>query len=97
MPQVRIGGAHLRSAMAKKGATSETKNPLTMKRLRRTMMFVPGNNPGMMQDAYIYGPDSIMLDLEDSVTLAEKDAARLLVYHALQSVDSMSVRSMWNT
>lgn len=58
-----------------------------MQRLRRTMMFVPGNNPGMMQDAYIYGPDSIMLDLEDSVTLAEKDAARLLVYHALQSVD----------
>ena len=51
------------------------------------MMFVPGNNPGMMADAHIYGPDSIMLDLEDSVTLAEKDAARLLVYHALQSVD----------
>ena len=51
------------------------------------MMFVPGNNPGMMTDAHIYGPDSIMLDLEDSVTLAEKDAARLLVYHALQSVD----------
>ena len=25
-------------------------------------MFVPGNNPGMMQDAFIYGPDSIMLD-----------------------------------
>ena len=41
------------------------------------MMFVPGNNPGMMQDAYIYHPDSIMLDLEDSVTMAEKDAARL--------------------
>ena len=58
-----------------------------MQRLRRTMMFVPGNNPGMMADAHIHGPDSIMLDLEDSVTLAEKDAARLLVYHALQSVD----------
>ena len=41
------------------------------------MMFVPGNNPGMMQDAHIYGPDCIMLDLEDSVTMAEKDAARL--------------------
>ena len=51
------------------------------------MMFVPGNNPGMMQDAFIYGPDSIMLDLEDSVTIAEKDAARLLVYNALKSVD----------
>ncbi len=51
------------------------------------MMFVPGNNPGMMQDAFIYGPDSIMLDLEDSVTMAEKDAARLLVYNALKSID----------
>ena len=50
-------------------------------------MFVPGNNPGMMQDAFIYGPDSIMLDLEDSVTMAEKDAARLLVYNALKSID----------
>ena len=50
-------------------------------------MFVPGNNPGMMADAHIYGPDSIMLDLEDSVTMAEKDAARLLVYNALRSID----------
>lgn len=50
-------------------------------------MFVPGNNPGMMQDAHIYAPDSIMLDLEDSVTMAEKDAARLLVYNALTTID----------
>lgn len=58
-----------------------------MERLRRTMMFVPGNNPGMMADAHIYGPDSIMLDLEDSVTMTEKDAARLLVYNALKTID----------
>lgn len=50
-------------------------------------MFVPGNNPGMMADAFIYGPDSIMLDLEDSVTMAEKDAARLLVHNALKTID----------
>lgn len=50
-------------------------------------MFVPGNNPAMMSDAHIYGPDSIMLDLEDSVTVSEKDTARLLVYNALKSVD----------
>ena len=50
-------------------------------------MFVPGNNPGMMADAHVYGPDSIMLDLEDSVSMAEKDTARLLVYNALKSVD----------
>lgn len=58
-----------------------------MERLRRTMMFVPGNNPAMMADAHIYGPDSIMLDLEDSVTMTEKDAARLLVYNALKTID----------
>lgn len=51
------------------------------------MMFVPGNNPGMMADAHIYGPDSIMLDLEDSVTITEKDTARLLVYNALKTID----------
>lgn len=50
-------------------------------------MFVPGNNPAMMADAHIYGPDSIMLDLEDSVSMAEKDTARLLVHNALKSVD----------
>ena len=50
-------------------------------------MFVPGNNPAMMADAHIYGPDSIMLDLEDSVTMAEKDTARLLVHNALKSID----------
>lgn len=56
-------------------------------RLRRTMMFVPGNNPAMIQDAHIYHPDAIMLDLEDSVTIAQKEAARLLVYHALKTID----------
>jgi len=50
-------------------------------------MFVPGNNPGMMADAHIYGPDSIMLDLEDSVSMMEKDTARLLVYNALRTID----------
>ncbi|MCT7698414.1 MAG: aldolase/citrate lyase family protein, partial [Lactobacillus crispatus] len=54
-------------------------------RLRRTMMFVPGNNPAMIKDAGIYGADSIMLDLEDSVSLTEKDAARMLVYEAIKT------------
>ena len=57
-----------------------------MIKLRRTMLFVPGNNPGMMSDAHIYGSDALMFDLEDSVSLGEKDAARLLVYHALKTI-----------
>lgn len=58
-----------------------------MERLRRTMMFIPGNNPAMVKDAYIYGCDSIMFDLEDSVSVTEKDAARSLVFHALTTID----------
>ncbi len=57
-----------------------------MKQLRRSMLFVPGNNPGMIRDAHIYGSDSIMFDLEDSVSMTEKDAARFLVYQALTSL-----------
>lgn len=54
--------------------------------LRRSMLFVPGNNPGMIRDAHIYGSDSIMFDLEDSVSIMEKDTARFLVYSALTSL-----------
>lgn len=58
-----------------------------MGRLRRTMMFIPGNNPAMITDGHIYGSDSIMFDLEDSVSLKEKDSARFLVYNALKTID----------
>lgn len=58
-----------------------------MARLRRTMLFIPGNNPNMIQNAGILGADSIILDLEDSVSIEEKDAARDLVYNALKYVD----------
>lgn len=57
------------------------------KRLRRTMMYVPGSNPGMLADAHIYGADSLMFDLEDSISLLEKDSARLLVYNAVKNID----------
>lgn len=41
----------------------------------------------MIKDAYIYNCDCIMFDLEDSVSYAEKDAARSLVFHALTTID----------
>jgi len=53
-------------------------------RIRRSMLFVPGANAAMLSNAFIYPADSLMFDLEDSVILREKDAARRLVYHALQ-------------
>lgn len=58
-----------------------------MERLRRTMMFVPGANAAMLRDAPLYGADSIMFDLEDAVSLKEKDSARVLVHSALKTFD----------
>ncbi|MBZ9583712.1 citrate (pro-3S)-lyase subunit beta [Klebsiella quasivariicola] len=59
--------------------TPERKN-----RLRRSMLFVPGANAAMLSNAFIYPADALMFDLEDAVAVREKDAARRLVYHALQ-------------
>ena len=56
-------------------------------RLRRTMQFIPGNNPGMVQNGGVLGADSLILDVEDAITLREKDAARFLVASALKSVN----------
>ncbi|MCG8484208.1 MAG: aldolase/citrate lyase family protein [Clostridia bacterium] len=58
-----------------------------MDKLRRTMLYVPGNNPGMLRDAGIYGADSLMFDLEDSIALTEKVSARFMVHHAIGSMD----------
>lgn len=61
------------------------------KRLRRTMMFLNAQKPGLIKDPYIYKPDSIMLDLEDAVAQSQKDAARFSLYHALQEIDYRGV------
>lgn len=65
-----------------------------MERLRRTMMFVPGANAAMLRDAPLYGADSIMFDLEDSVSLKEKDTSRALVYFALKTFDYSQVETV---
>ena len=61
------------------------------KRLRRSMMFLNAQKPGLIKDPYVYGPDSIMLDLEDAVAMKEKDAARFSLYHALQEINYRGV------
>lgn len=56
-----------------------------MNSLYRTMFFVPGNNPGKIVKAEIYKSDCIIYDLEDSVSIFEKDSARILVRNALKA------------
>lgn len=61
------------------------------KRLRRSMMFLNCQKPGLIKDPYIYKPDSIMLDLEDAVAENQKDAARYSLFHALKEIDYRGV------
>ncbi|MDO4285085.1 MAG: aldolase/citrate lyase family protein [Eubacteriales bacterium] len=56
-------------------------------RLRRTMLFLNAQKPGLLRDPYIYRPDSLILDLEDAVAENQKDAARFSLFHALRSID----------
>ncbi|MDO5047993.1 MAG: CoA ester lyase [Anaerococcus sp.] len=52
----------------------------------RSMLFMPGNNPGMLVSADILDADAIIYDLEDAVALDQKDAARDLVANALENL-----------
>lgn len=52
--------------------------------LMRTSMYVGGTSPVKMIQAGFYNEDCLVYDLEDSVSAGEKDAARLLVYHAVK-------------
>ena len=54
----------------------------------RTLLFIPGNNPGMLQSSDILGADGVIIDLEDAVALPEKDAARILVSEYLSTFES---------
>jgi citrate lyase subunit beta / citryl-CoA lyase len=56
-------------------------------RLRRSRLYLPGSEPKYYINAGLHGPDAVILDLEDSVHPAEKDAARILVRNALRAVD----------
>lgn len=51
----------------------------------RSILFIPGNNPGMLQNSEILGADALFIDLEDAVAISEKDTARLLVKEYLKS------------
>ncbi|WP_426348347.1 HpcH/HpaI aldolase/citrate lyase family protein [Alloiococcus sp. CFN-8] len=54
--------------------------------LRRSLLFLPGNNPGMLQSAELLGADGVILDLEDAVNIREKLSARILVREALKNI-----------
>jgi len=68
--------------------------PSDRDRIRRSRLYLPGSEPKYFINAALHGPDAIILDLEDSVHAAEKDAARLLVRNALRAVDFLCCERM---
>ena len=55
--------------------------------MRRSMLFLPGNNPNMLINGNCLGADAVIFDLEDAVAPAEKDAARILVRNTMKYMD----------
>jgi citrate lyase subunit beta / citryl-CoA lyase len=53
-------------------------------RLRRSLLYVPGNMPSMLQNIPVFASDAVIIDLEDAVPHGEKDAARRLVRRFLE-------------
>jgi len=68
--------------------------PSARDRMRRSRLYVPGSEPKYFINAALHGADGVILDLEDSVHPAEKDAARLLVRNALRGVDFLQCERM---
>lgn len=58
--------------------------------MRRSMLFLPGNTPNMLVNGNCLGADSVILDLEDAVSPAEKDSARILVRNTIRYMDFSS-------
>ena len=52
--------------------------------MRRTMLYLPGNNPNMLTRGHLFGSDGLILDLEDAVSVSEKDSARILIREVLK-------------
>ena len=57
--------------------------------MRRSLLFIPGNNPAMLQNADVFGADAVIFDLEDAVNVTEKDNARNLIHYYLESHDNL--------
>lgn len=57
---------------------------MEVSKLKRTSLYASASSPVNMIQAGFYEEDCLVYDLEDSVSIAEKDAARFLVYHAVR-------------
>jgi citrate lyase subunit beta / citryl-CoA lyase len=70
------------------------RQPSVKDRLRRSRLYLPGNDAKLSINAGLHKPDAVILDLEDSVAPAEKDAARFMVRNTLRETDFYGAERM---
>ena len=96
-------GARVESALRQAGVsggdarparTIPPGEPTTRDRLRRSRLYLPGDQPKLSVNAGLHRPDGVILDLEDSVHPSHKDSARLVVRNLLRTMDFMEAERM---
>ncbi|GJQ61823.1 MAG: hypothetical protein SCALA702_08760 [Melioribacteraceae bacterium] len=66
----------------------------TKDKLRRSRLYLPGNEPKFYPNAGLHKPDGVILDLEDSVAPTEKVSARFLVRNTLRAINFYKAERM---
>lgn len=62
--------------------------------MRRSMLFIPGNTPNLLINGSRLGADAVIFDLEDAVSPAEKDSARVLVRNTMKYLDYSGIETI---
>jgi citrate lyase subunit beta/citryl-CoA lyase len=94
--------ARVEAALRRAGATGRAppearvppREASSRQRLRRSRLYLPGNQPKLFVNAGLHRPDAVILDLEDSVHPDDKDGARLIVRNALGAMDFLGAERM---
>lgn len=60
----------------------------------RSLLFLPGNVPKMLEKGPFLGADALIFDLEDAVAPDEKDAARILLKYTLGMTDFGKIKKI---
>ena len=55
--------------------------------MSRSYLFIPGNTPSMIQNLDVFESDAVIIDFEDSVSVFDKDSARILIENFLIKFD----------
>jgi citrate lyase subunit beta/citryl-CoA lyase len=74
--------------------SSQSSYTVKRDRFRRSRLYLPGDQPRLIINAGLYGPDGIILDLEDAVAPSEKESARFIVRNALREVNFFGAEKM---